>query len=107
MQPRPAQALQAELHGSSGAKERRHQDDSLFHNSFSKSLKHLPFKVVYRQGENAIRASRIFGQPDSRWRLSPHASCTHIVSATLIRADARCGHSRVGMFSPEPEALSS
>ena len=27
MQPRPAHALQPELHGSSGAKERHHQDD--------------------------------------------------------------------------------
>ena len=30
MQSRPAQALQAELHGSSGAKKRRHQDDNVF-----------------------------------------------------------------------------
>jgi len=33
MQPRPVHMLQAELHGASGAKERRHQDDSPFHTS--------------------------------------------------------------------------
>jgi hypothetical protein len=32
MQPRSAGAPQADLHGSSGAKERRHQDDKCFHN---------------------------------------------------------------------------
>ena len=32
MQSRSAQAPQAELHGSCGAKERRHQDDKCFHN---------------------------------------------------------------------------
>ena len=32
MQPRPVHMLQAELHGASGAKERRHPDDSPFHN---------------------------------------------------------------------------
>ena len=32
MQTRSAQAPQAELHGSCGAKERRHQDDKCFHN---------------------------------------------------------------------------
>ena len=32
MQPGSAHALRAELHGSTGAKERRHQDVSLFNN---------------------------------------------------------------------------
>jgi len=32
MQPRSAQVLQAGLHRSAGAKERRHQDDKSFHN---------------------------------------------------------------------------
>ena len=32
MQSRSPQARQADLHGSSGAKKRRHQDDKAFHN---------------------------------------------------------------------------
>jgi len=32
MQTRPGRTLQAELHESSGAKKRRHQDDNLFRN---------------------------------------------------------------------------
>ena len=39
MQPRRARALQAELHGSSGANKRRHQDDNLFTTSCLASLK--------------------------------------------------------------------
>ena len=54
MQPRPVPALQAELHGSSGAKKRRHHDDSLFTTSCWASQKRCPFTVVYRNDENAI-----------------------------------------------------
>ena len=48
MQTRSAQALPAELHGSSGAKERRHQDDRAFHNLMREAL-------TERFGAKAIR----------------------------------------------------
>jgi hypothetical protein len=39
MQSRPARTLKAELHGSSGAKERRHQDDNISFHSNSHPLR--------------------------------------------------------------------
>ena len=54
MQPRSARTRQAELHRSSGAKERRHQDDSLFHHLVFGVAEAVLFQVVYRHGEKAL-----------------------------------------------------
>jgi phage shock protein C len=54
MQPRSAQVLRPELHGSSGAKERRLQDDSLFHN-LRGVTEAMPLSKRFIDKVNAIR----------------------------------------------------
>jgi hypothetical protein len=92
MQPRPARTLWAELHGSSGAKERRHQDDRIFQILKLGVAEAMPFQSGLQIASRISLRRTADGGPQM-------SLATCMLSATLFPADARCGHSRTGLFS--------